>query len=151
MEILFNIIFYAILLAIGYAVSSYIEKRHYNSIIEREKELEDIIVIASKNIPENAEPVDLVLGSVVVGSDYFKRFVAWVVGIFGGRISVYESLLDRARREALLRLKDDASLNNADAIINVKFTTATLNNIHIKSATMVEVMAYGTAVKLPKN
>ena len=47
----------------------------------------------------------LIAGSVVISVDYFKRFLAGLRAIFGGRIKSYESLLDRARREALMRIK----------------------------------------------
>ncbi|MFT6733724.1 MAG: hypothetical protein ACJAS9_001914 [Polaribacter sp.] len=38
--------------------------------------------------------------------DYFKRFLAGLRNIFGGRVVTYESLVDRARREAILRMKE---------------------------------------------
>ena len=50
----------------------------------------------------------LVNGSTVVSNDYFKRLLAILRNIFGGRVKAYESLLDRARREAVLRMKDEA-------------------------------------------
>ena len=46
----------------------------------------------------------------MVSVDYFKRFLAGLRMIFGGRVSSYESLLDRARREALLRMRLQAAL-----------------------------------------
>ena len=43
----------------------------------------------------------LVAGSVVISEDYFKRIVSSLQSLFGGRLRSYESLVDRARREAV--------------------------------------------------
>jgi uncharacterized protein YbjQ (UPF0145 family) len=73
------------------------------------------------------------------------------MNFFGGRIIGYESLIDRARREALLRLKDDARKFQADAVINTRFSTSKLDgNVQSKSTGMFELLAYGTAVRLKK-
>lgn len=146
MGLLIQIGFVLLLLLGGYLIGTWAEKKHYRSIIEREKQSADIIIIATKKAPETAKHTALVLGSVVIASDYFKRFVAWLIGIFGGRINVYESLLDRARREAVLRLKEGARASGANMVVNIKFETATLNDIRQQKNAMVEVLAYGTAV-----
>lgn len=147
MGLLINLGIFLLLLFAGYAWGTRAEKKHYRSIAEREKNATDIIILASKKAPETAEGGTLVTGSVVVASDYFKRFVAGLIGIFGGRLNVYESLLDRARREAILRMKEQARSRGANMIVNLKFETATLNDIRKKQSAMVEVLAYGTAVK----
>lgn len=147
MDFLIKIGFFLLMLIAGYLWGTRAEKKHYRSIIKREKESADIMVIAAKYAPTEAKDGELVLGSVVIASDYFKNFVAGLVGIFGGRINVYESLLDRARREAILRMKEEARTCGANMVVNIKFETATLNDIQTKKGTMVEVLAYGTAVK----
>ena len=88
------------------------------------------------------------MGSVVVASDYFKQFVAWLRSLFGGHVASFESLLDRARREAVLRMKENAQKQGANIICNVKFTTASINKDASSSST-VEAMAFGTAGYLP--
>ena len=64
--------------------------------------------------------------------------------IFGGNIRVYESLLIRARREAVLRMKAAAKARGARGIFNIKFETSTIGGG--KGVTSVEVIVYGTAV-----
>ena len=59
----------------------------------------DLIVVCSKTAARkhshaNAHPA-WCMGNVVVSVDYFKRFVAHLRMIFGGRVHTYESLLDR--------------------------------------------------------
>ena len=85
----------------------------------------------------------LVAGNVVIASDYFKTFLLGLINIFGGRVTPFESLLDRARREALLRMKKSAQAVNADFIFNVKYQTATIQQ---KGNGAIEVLAYGTAL-----
>ena len=66
--------------------------------------------------------------------------------MFGGKLVAYESLLDRARREAVLRMKQEARDKGANRIINVKFQTFSIPGRNPRSFGAVEVMAYGTAL-----
>lgn len=149
MGVLIQIGFTVFLLAMGYYWGTRAEKKHYSDIIQREQDFADVVVITSKQAPTEASRGVLVQGNVVIASDYFKQFVSWLIGIFGGRVNVYESLLDRARREAVLRVKADARAQGANLVVNLKFEAATLNDISKANVAMVEVLAYGTAVYLP--
>ena len=137
-----------LLLVLGYGFGRYAEYRHYRSILEREDALGDLIVVCSKRLPESiaAPRTRLVMGNVVVSVDYFKRFVAHLRMIFGGRVHTYESLLDRARREALLRMQAQASALGATMIFNTRFETSSISKGQQQSVGSVEVLAYGTAV-----
>ncbi len=137
------------LLAIGYFVGSYLEKRHYRSIFKREDQFQDILLIAAKTPPSGStiSEGELVTGSVVVSVDYFKRFVAGLRNIVGGRVSSYESLLDRGRREAILRMKSKAQALQADIIFNVKLETSSISKGAGNSIGSIEVLAYGTAIR----
>jgi uncharacterized protein YbjQ (UPF0145 family) len=144
----FQIFFVLLLLILGYFFGRYAEKKHFQSIIRREAELASIIVIASKHIPLNevAQSGSMVTGSVVISVDYFKRFLGMLRSIFGGRVAAYESLLDRARREAILRMKLEAQSMNADRIFNIKLETASISKNASGNIGSVEVLAYGTAL-----
>ena len=83
---------------------------------------------------------------MVVSLDYFKRFLASLRNLFGGRVRSYESLLDRARREAVLRMQDECP--EADMILNFRMETSSIANTKGKQgAGGVEVLAYGTMVR----
>jgi uncharacterized protein YbjQ (UPF0145 family) len=73
-----------------------------------------------------------------IGSD----MLAAVKNIVGGEIKGYTSLMTDAREEALHRMKVDAIGLGADAVINVNFSTATIDSA------AAEITAFGTAVKL---
>ena len=130
-----------------------IETNHYKSIRKRELKLfKKPYVTFAKNLGVNkkVKSVNLVSGSVVLGCDHFKAFVAELKNIFGGNVSSYESVLDRGRREAVLRMREQAYKNNADVILNVKIDTVMLMPIGTKHQPQVCVTAYGTAIKYAK-
>jgi uncharacterized protein YbjQ (UPF0145 family) len=64
----------------------------------------------------------------------------------GGRVTTYESLLERARREAILRMKVDASQKGLNMIVNVKLDTASITKGSKNQVGAVEVYAYGTGL-----
>ncbi|MDX2504137.1 MAG: heavy metal-binding domain-containing protein [Gammaproteobacteria bacterium] len=142
-----NIILLLTLLLLGFLFGRIAEKRHYQSIIKREKKYRQVILLSSKQVPEEVTQQQscLVSGSVVVSVDYFKRFLANLRSLFGGRISSYESLLDRARREAILRLKEQAFLKGSKMVINLKLETSSISKGRKNTVGSVEVLAYATA------
>ena len=149
---IYQIIWVLVLLVIGYFIGTYLERKHYRSIIQREEELRAMPVVASKLLPPDGEAYSqaLVMGNVTISVDYFKRFLATLHNFFGGRVSSYESLLDRARREAILRMKSDAVSKQANLVLNVKYETASIYKGSGSNIGSVEVLAYGTAL-IPKN
>jgi len=90
---------------------------------------------------------ELVQGNVVVSADYFKTFVAGLRKLVGGRLRSYETLLDRGRREAVLRMKQEAQGLGANHIFNVRFETASISKGADSRLSSVEVLVYGSAVK----
>ena len=94
------------------------------------------------------ERAGMVMGSVVVSHDHFKRFLAQLRIIVGGRIKSYEPLLDRARREAVLRMKEQALARGHNTVVNIRLETSRLANSRRggKGTAGVEMLAYGTAL-----
>jgi len=135
-----------ILLAVGYFVGRVLEARHYASIRQRERELQRVLALSTRYVPEGVNALGslVVSGSVVVSSDYFKTFVAGFRTLFGGRFRGYETLLERARREALLRMKLQARRNGSSLVIGVRFHTTQVAGSQTPS---VEVLAFGTALR----
>lgn len=143
-----NLAIFLILLMLGYGTGRYLENRHYRSILRQEEKFRQIPVIASKFPPDMEQPCKtrLVTGNVVISVDYFKRFLANLRNITGGRVTSYESLIDRARREAILRMKKHAKDHNAQYVFNVKMETSSVFKGSGNSVGSVEVLAYGTAI-----
>ena len=150
---LFNILLPLILLLVAWIVGQHLEKQHYASILQREAQLRHIMVVASRFPPKEFAEQQLVRGSVVVSSDYFRRLLAAFRQIFGGNVRSYETLLDRARREAILRMKEEAAAQGAEIIFNMKLETSSLSTTDRNNGGVlgtVEVLAYGTAGKLKR-
>ena len=142
------------LLVLGYVAGGMAEQGHYKSIRLRELRLRRMPTTNLRRPPPHwrVEGTGLVAGSTVVSVDYFKRFLAQLRGFVGGRVRSYESLLDRARREAVLRMKEEAALGGYDAVINVRLESTNIASPlrNDRGTAGVEVLAFGTALKLAR-
>jgi uncharacterized protein YbjQ (UPF0145 family) len=151
MDGLINIGIFLLLLGLGYVFGRRAESRHYRSIFEREEQLRGVVVLAERMPPEYllSHSASMVCGNVVISVDYFKTVVASLRNLVGGNINAYETLLDRARREAILRMQQEAANLGASTVINVKFETSRVSGNAAKSIGSIEVLAYGTALIAP--
>ncbi len=140
-----------VLLVVTYFVGSFLEARHFRDIRRREESVHGFPVVSFRAMPQdwNASSSSLVTGSIVISLDYFKRVIAGLRGLVGGRITTYEPLLERARREAILRMVESARQQGYDAVINVRLETSRLaNSTRDGNGTAgVEMLAFGTALK----
>ncbi len=146
-DLLISLIMFFILISLGYTSGRIIESRHYRSIETREREFLRLPVVTMKNVLDEHRDIaraQLVAGNAVISVDYFKRFLAGLRNVFGGRVSSYETLIDRARREAILRMKDEAK--GADIILNLRIETASISKGAKRKVGSVEALAYGTAI-----
>jgi len=150
-ELLINLGITLVLLVGTYLIGSHAEKKHFREILAREARNRKLPVTNFESLPDGwkVERSGLVAGSVVISVDYFKRFVAGLRGLVGGRITSYEPLLDRARREAMLRMIESARAAGFDAVVNVRLETSRLANARAdgKGIAGVELLAYGTGVR----
>jgi len=147
MEALIQLGFILIPVALGFFFGRLAEQKHYASLILREQQQLSRPTTAARKVmgdERSIERSELVLGSVVVSVDYFKRILASLRNIFGGNIQSYETLVDRARREAILRLLE--SCPQADQVINLRLETSSISQGQKKQIGSVEVLAYGTAI-----
>lgn len=135
------------LIVIGKVVGSSVERNHFKSIAEREARFRNQPSFSTKYFQplDRIRSAELASGSVVVSVDHFKRFISGFRMIFGGEVRSYATLIDRARREAVLRMKE--SRPNADAYINTRLETSTISSTSGNEGMgTIEVLAYGTAV-----
>jgi uncharacterized protein YbjQ (UPF0145 family) len=143
-----DLIIFLTLLITGYLFGQYFERKHYRSILKRESDTLQLPLLTLKTVPDDIKRcnADLVAGNVVVSVDYFKRFLAGLRAIVGGRVKSYESLVDRARREAILRMKEQAIDKGAVVVTNVRIETSSISKGRRKTIGSIEVLAYGTAI-----
>ena len=149
MDDLISILVVLVLLAVGFFSGVYVEKKHYESIKQRERETLHVSAVTfggKQTLPE-ARDAQMFVGSVVISTDYFKTFVLALRNLVGGRVIVYESLLDRGRREAILRMKEEAIAWGATQVLNVRFETSTIGGNSNNGPVSIEVIAYGTGIR----
>ena len=95
--------------------------------------------IAGREIKES---LGIARGSTVRARNVGRDIFAGLKNLVGGEISEYTKLMADSREEAFYRMEQDAKRMGADAVVNVRFTTAAVMN------GASEILAYGTAVKL---
>ncbi|WP_147820443.1 YbjQ family protein [Salidesulfovibrio onnuriiensis] len=127
------------------------ERRHYRSILRRERELADLPTSTLKTVefPEGRVlETRMVCGHAVLCADGFRRLLAFFRCLFGGPVRSFEALLDRARREAMLRMKEQAK--GASMVLAVRVETPSITGIDNTYRWWggIEVVVYGTAVTL---
>jgi len=143
-----GLVTFIVLLIIGVIFGRANEANHLRRLRADEAAMSHIKVLNIKTLPSELEPGGkLVMGSVVIAVDYFKIVMSSIRMVFGGRLNSYETLLDRARREAIIRMQKDADRLGADAVYNarVEFSAIGQQPARIGGA---ELLAYGTAIKL---
>lgn len=146
-----NLVFFLVLLLFAFFTGEWIERRHYKTIRRREELWKRLPAVSFRRVPNGWDVTEasMVMGSTVVSVDYFKRFLAGLRFLFGGRVKSYETLLDRARREAVLRLKKQAMDEGYHAVVNVRLETSRLANGRGSEGTAgVEILAFGTGLRL---
>jgi len=146
LNLIFQVVVPLVLIALGFVVGHLIERRHLRSIRRREAAGGPTLTNLVK--PPDGRTVQeawLCTGSVVIASDYFKTFGARLKTLIGGRLRTLETLVDRARREAVLRLRQQAAEHGADMVLNVRL------GMSIIMRPCAEVIAYGTAVKFARD
>jgi uncharacterized protein YbjQ (UPF0145 family) len=102
------------------------------------------LIVTTDFIPGKriVKTMGLVKGNTIRAKWFGKDIVAGLRNLVGGELKEYTEMLGEAREEAIKRMARQASGMGANAIINVRFTTAqTMTGA-------AELLAYGTAVKV---
>jgi uncharacterized protein YbjQ (UPF0145 family) len=82
----------------------------------------------------------VVRGVTVRSRNVFATFGATIQTLFGGNISLYTQLCERAREEAFDLMREHAATLGANAIVSMRYDA---NDV---APGVTEVLAYGTAV-----
>jgi uncharacterized protein YbjQ (UPF0145 family) len=151
--IILNFGIFILLMTLGLFVGKTTEIRHLRDLARRERDSSGMILSDLKTFPglTGNEPQGLlVTGEAVIATDYLKSFLAGLKKIVGGEIRSYETLVLRARRESILRMKQEASALGFNAICNIRLETADIGGNSTKQrVAMVAVLASGTAYRVP--
>lgn len=143
-----------LLLPVSFLVGRTIERRHLASLEAREARNREIVVTNLRRCPaawrvDRAAYVD---GQSVISSDYWKSFAASLRSIFGGEMRALQPLLLRARREAIVRMTDQARELGANAVVNVRLETSSIvRGGRRRGMIAAEIHAYGTALHVARD
>ncbi len=139
---IFKVLIFVVLFCIGWGFGRHAEQKHLKELEAQEKRLSHIR-IDNNRFKTTDRPGQLVSSNVVISHDYFKYVIANIQNFFGGRLTSYESVVERARREAVVRLKQEAENMGATQIMGLRLSTTELG----MQGGMVEVFAYGMAIR----
>ena len=103
-----------------------------------------MLVVTTERVPgyRTTKVLGQCFGVVVRSRGLGGNIMAGLRSIVGGEIPEYTQLLEEARRHAVDRLIQNATLMGGNAIIMMRFDSAEIGQ------TMSEIVAYGTAVVL---
>ena len=95
-----------------------------------------------------AESSTLLHVSICVGPSVGQIFFMWFKSVFGGRLHSYDVVLDYGRREALLRLNQQAKSLGCSSIVNIRIETSTVSfaKNSKNSRSSVEFLAFATGI-----
>ncbi len=129
------------LILIGAIAGGRAESRHLRQLDVKEKELADVPITDLKTFAGTVDAscgATMVMGNVVIASDYLKSFLARIKSLLGGELTSYQSLMNRARREAIVRVKTEARSLGHNAVANLRIDFCQVG-------AGIEVLASGTA------
>jgi len=141
-----------LIIVVALVTGQIIEANHLRSLDRREAELGAIGIsnLDPVHADNEVDVVGYVDGQAVIAADRFKMFLTSFRKIFGGEMRSLVTVMARARREAVVRMLEDARARGADQVWNMRIETSSIargDRSHPMAA-MAEVHAYGTAVKL---
>lgn len=149
-EFLFFLLIPVAVLIVGWIAGRIIERNHFRSLNEREARYRHVGITNLEPAVDHI-PVDVcayVDGQAVISADVFKQRLAAIRNVFGGEMRSMGTVLVRARREAVVRMLEQADRLGADQVWNMRIETSTIGGGEQQEGhAMAEVHAYGTAVK----
>ncbi len=103
-----------------------------------------MIVTTTETVPgkEIVEILGIARGSTVRARNIGRDVFAGLKSIIGGEIEEYTQLQVKSREQAMERMIEDGRMMGADAIVNIRLSTAMIMQ------STAEILVYGTAVKL---
>lgn len=136
------------LFILGWVVGGHRERAHLRDLVRREKLNANIMRtdLRAYGPADSRAGATMVTSEVVIGADYCKILLASLRNLLGGNLRSYETLADRARREAILRLIEQARDQDFNALCCVRIESS---NIGKGVMPMVAVLATATAYRTP--
>ena len=162
MDILFPILIplgptlFLILLAM--TVGGYNERTHVNSLEQRESETADMVVSQLKSFPgfiSSDKPPKMFISETIISAHYVKMILVSIRNLFGGEVKSFRVIMERARRESVLRVLEQARQEGYNAVCNIRLDSVDINGAATRKQSKMalgSIMASGTAyIAQPKS
>ena len=103
-----------------------------------------MIVTPSAEVPghRTVESFGLVRGNTIRARHIGKDVLATLRNMIGGEVREYTKMMAEAREQAIDRMIEEARSRGANAVVNVRFTTAYV------MGSAAEILVFGDAVRL---
>lgn len=134
---------FILLILVGIVFGTVAQRQHIADLDRREQALGQMLLTSIAT--HDGARSELVTGSTVVAYDFFRRIAVLLRKLIGGRFIMHETFMMRARREAVLRMAEDAQSRGAIAVHNIRLVSSNLGD-NTNSLGGCEILAYGTAV-----
>jgi len=99
------------------------------------------MLLTTTDLKKDYEVLGIVKGNKVRAAHLGRDIMAGLKNLVGGDVSEYADLMRQTRDAALEEMIREAEKLGADAVIGVRFATASI------AQGMAEIIAYGTAIK----
>lgn len=106
-----------------------------------------MILTTTDQVPgrEIVEVVAIVSGEAVMGTNFFRDFLAGIRDIFGGRSGTYQRAMHDAKQAVLQEMAEEAKELGANAVVGITLLPYAIASDKDK---MLAVSGSGTAVKV---
>jgi uncharacterized protein YbjQ (UPF0145 family) len=151
---LFVVGFPVLLLLFAWGVGAWMATRHEADLAEREPTVAHLQVHNTGRLEDavaGPNPPAMVASEVTLGVDHFRGFLGQWKNLFGGQVRSYQMVLDRARREVMMRLLEQAHSLGYNAVANVRIDFVDISGSALtrRKAADVSVLATATAYYVP--
>lgn len=138
-----------LILVVAFLAGNRIASRHEKQLQIRQEAVAHIRTTDLNRFFEADPAVEACLctAEVTLGIDYFRGFLGRLKNIFGGEVRSYQKTLDRARREAVMKVVEQADQAGYNALANLRLEFVDISGSAnmSKRPAMVTILAYGTA------
>ena len=140
------LIFTAVPFLILWVTAHLLVRRHRRRLEAGEAQKTLPVVLTRAPVAEDSGRARFVWSSVVISHAAVRSLPVLWRRLVGGRIGALERMLERGRREAVLRLRKAAHAQGCDCVIGVRFAAQGIGIGSDGGFLGVEILAYGTGL-----
>ena len=141
-DLIISLIKFLVKYSFGWFFGTRNEIKHLDRLKNAEIEIMEIKLFSNKFHTSSAVG-HFISSNAVVSQNFYKSTHATIKNVLCKSLSEHEATADRARREAIIKLKQQAKNLGANEIHGFRLETASILN----HGGIIEVIAYGTAIR----